>query len=76
MPDAQVTGGDSFPEVVGVEHVFLDAGGLRMHVAQAGRGEPILMLHGWPQHWYLWRRMMPLLASRARVLCRDLRGFG
>lgn len=71
-----VTGGDSFPHVAGVEHRFLHAGGLRMHLAQAGEGRPIVMLHGWPQHWYLWRRVIPLLAPHARVLCPDLRGFG
>jgi pimeloyl-ACP methyl ester carboxylesterase len=71
-----MTGGDSFPPVAGVEHLFVDAGGLPMHLAQAGRGKPILMLHGWPQHSYLWRRMIPLLAPHARVLCPDLRGFG
>ena len=47
-----------------------------MHLAEAGEGRPIVMLHGWPQHWYLWRRVMPLLAPQARVLCPDLRGFG
>lgn len=47
-----------------------------MHVAEAGRGEPILMLHGWPQHWYLWRHVIPLVAPHARVICPDLRGFG
>jgi len=71
-----VTRGDSFPQVAGVEHRFLDAGGLRMHLAEAGEGRPIVMLHGWPQHWYLWRRVIPLLAAQARVLCPDLRGFG
>jgi pimeloyl-ACP methyl ester carboxylesterase len=65
-----------FPEVPGVEHRFLDAAGLRMHVAEAGDGEPIVMLHGWPQHWYLWRGVIPLLAPHARVICADLRGFG
>ena len=69
-------GGDSFPQVAGVEHRFLDAAGLRMHLAEAGEGRPIVMLHGWPQHWYLWRRVMPLLAPQARLLCPDLRGFG
>jgi pimeloyl-ACP methyl ester carboxylesterase len=47
-----------------------------MHVAEAGRGDPIVMLHGWPQHWYLWRGVIPLLAPHGRVLCPDLRGFG
>jgi pimeloyl-ACP methyl ester carboxylesterase len=71
-----VTGGDSFPNVAGVEHRFLNTGGLRMHLAQAGEGRPIVMLHGWPQHWYVWRGVIPLLAPQARVLCPDLRGFG
>jgi pimeloyl-ACP methyl ester carboxylesterase len=74
--DGHVSAGDSFPQVTGVEHLFVDAGGLRMHLAEAGQGDPIVLLHGWPQHWYLWRRVIPLLAPHARVLCPDLRGFG
>ena len=34
------------------------------------------MLHGWPQHWYLWRDVIPAVAPHARVICPDLRGFG
>jgi pimeloyl-ACP methyl ester carboxylesterase len=65
-----------FPEVPGVRHRFVDAAGLRMHVAEAGEGEPVVLLHGWPQHWYLWREVIPLLAPHAHVICPDLRGFG
>ena len=65
-----------FPHVSGVEHRYVDAGGLRMHVAEAGEGDPVLALHGWPQHWYLWREVIPRLAPHARVICPDLRGFG
>src|SRR4051794_33022829 len=66
-----------FPEVEGVEHRYVDAGGLRMHVAEAGpQGEPIMLLHGWPQHWYLWRDVIPPLAEEYRVIAPDLRGFG
>jgi pimeloyl-ACP methyl ester carboxylesterase len=64
------------PDVPGVTHRFVDAGGLRMHVAEAGEGDPIVMLHGWPQHWYLWRDVIPLVAPHARLICPDLRGFG
>jgi pimeloyl-ACP methyl ester carboxylesterase len=67
---------DEFPRVPGVQHRYVDAGGLRMHVAEAGEGEPVLALHGWPQHWYLWRALIPRLAPHARVICPDLRGFG
>jgi pimeloyl-ACP methyl ester carboxylesterase len=66
------------PKVEGVRHSFVEAGGLRMHVAEAGPedGEPVVLLHGWPQHWYEWRELIPRLAEHYRVLCPDLRGLG
>lgn len=64
------------PELPGVEHRFLDAGGVRLHVAEAGEGEPVVLLHGWPEHWWTWRHLIPGLAERYRVICPDLRGFG
>jgi pimeloyl-ACP methyl ester carboxylesterase len=66
----------AFPHVDGVTHHFVDVGGLQMHYAEAGEGEPVVMLHGWPQHWYQWRYQIPELAKRYRVICPDLRGFG
>jgi pimeloyl-ACP methyl ester carboxylesterase len=48
-------------------------------VATAGPadGDPIVCLHGWPQHWYLWREVIgPLADAGYRVICPDLRGFG
>jgi pimeloyl-ACP methyl ester carboxylesterase len=64
------------PEVPGVEHRVVRANGLRQHVALAGAGEPLVLLHGWPQHWWMWREQIPPLAERWRVICPDLRGFG
>lgn len=68
------------PEIPGLEleHEFHDVGGLRMHVAAAGPAdaEPVVLLHGWPQHWYAWRRLIGPLSERYRVHCPDLRGFG
>jgi pimeloyl-ACP methyl ester carboxylesterase len=64
------------PHVTGVEHEFVDAGGLRTHVALGGEGPPVLLLHGWPQHWYLWREVIPLVAPHARAIAPDFRGFG
>jgi pimeloyl-ACP methyl ester carboxylesterase len=66
----------AMPELAGVEHRFVDAGGLRTHVAEAGDGPPVLLLHGWPQHWWLWRQVLPTLAKERRVIAPDLRGFG
>jgi pimeloyl-ACP methyl ester carboxylesterase len=64
------------PNVPGVQHSFVDARGLRTHVAEAGEGEPLVLVHGWPQHWYVWRHLIPRLAERYRVICPDLRGLG
>ena len=66
------------PTLDGVEHHFVDVRGARLHVAELGdpAAPPVLLLHGWPQHWWSWRLLMPLLADRHRVLAMDLRGFG
>jgi pimeloyl-ACP methyl ester carboxylesterase len=64
------------PELEGAEHHLLDVRGAKLHVAELGAGPPVVLLHGWPQHWWTWRALMPLLAARYRVLAPDLRGFG
>jgi pimeloyl-ACP methyl ester carboxylesterase len=65
------------PEIEGVSHHWVSARGVRFHYAEAGSGdEVVLCLHGWPQHWYEWRHLMPALADRYRVIALDLRGFG
>lgn len=68
------------PALEGVEHHFLDVRGARLHVAEMGGSSasrpPVLLLHGWPQHWWSFRELMPLLADGHRVLAMDLRGFG
>jgi pimeloyl-ACP methyl ester carboxylesterase len=72
MPTEEI----QLPHVDGMTHRMVDVGGLKMHVAEAGSGPPVLLLHGWPQHWYAWRGVAPRLASEHRVICPDLRGFG
>ena len=64
------------PELDGVEHRYVDVRGARLHVAEIGSGPPVLLVHGWPQHWWAWRSLMPLLAGDFRVMALDLRGFG
>ncbi len=66
------------PAVDGVRHRWVEARGLRFHVAEAGEGDDVVLcLHGWPQHWYEWRHLLPALAAAGyRALAIDLRGFG
>jgi pimeloyl-ACP methyl ester carboxylesterase len=65
------------PNVAGVEHRFVQIGdGNRIHVAEAGDGPPLVLLHGWPQHWWSWREVIGPLADHYRVLCPDIRGCG
>jgi pimeloyl-ACP methyl ester carboxylesterase len=52
--------------------------GVRVHVALAGApgATPVLALHGWPQHWWSWRRVIAALGDDVRIACPDMRGFG
>ncbi len=65
------------PEAAGFDHLVVETPGLRTHVATVGEGDPVLLLHGFPQHWWQWRAIAPLIAARGyRVICPDLRGAG
>lgn len=68
----------ALPELSDVEHEWVQAGDVRLHVARSGPRDapPVVLLHGWPQHFYAWRRVMPLLAGDFHVIAPDLRGFG
>ena len=65
-------------ELPGVTHRDVHARGMRFHVAEAGPADaPVVMLsHGWPQHWWLWRHVIADLAKDHRVYAWDLRGLG
>ena len=68
----------AMPHVEGVRHEHVSVNGFRMHVAEAGPpgGDPVLLVHGWPQHWYEWRGLVARLGGRFRLICPDLRGLG
>src|SRR5664279_2982118 len=55
----------------------VDLGDVRLNVASAGSGRPVILLHGFPDSWRLWRHQIRLLAATGyRVIAPDLRGFG
>jgi pimeloyl-ACP methyl ester carboxylesterase len=65
-------------ELAGVTHRHIEARGMRFHVAEAGPdgAPPVVLTHGWPQHWWLWRHVIPQLAKDRKVYAWDLRGLG
>jgi pimeloyl-ACP methyl ester carboxylesterase len=57
-------------------HHLATVNGIQMHYVIGGKGEPLVLLHGWPQSWYEWRHVMPALAQKYTVIAPDIRGFG
>jgi len=59
-----------------VTHHTTHVNNLKMHYVEAGSGPPVFLLHGFPETWYAWRKQIPALAERYRVVAPDLRGYG
>ena len=59
-----------------MEHLTVKANEAEFHVVRTGRGQPLLLLHGWPEFWMTWEPVMQRLADRFEVIAPDLRGFG
>ena len=61
----------------GITHHRAQVNGTKLHYIAAGKsGSPILLVHGFPETWWTFRKLIPLLASSHRVFAVDLRGFG
>lgn len=59
-----------------VDHHFEELDDGWVHYVTAGKGQPLLLLHGWPQTWYSWHKLIPPLSQHFRVIAPDLRGLG
>ncbi len=55
---------------------MIAANGIRIHVASTGAGRPLVLLHGWPEFWRTYRKLMAALAGEFTLIAPDLRGFG
>src|SRR6188768_533293 len=58
------------------QHRTVHADDIGFHIVTAGEGPTVVLLAGFPQSWYAWRRVMPLLAEHHRVIAVDLPGQG
>jgi pimeloyl-ACP methyl ester carboxylesterase len=57
-------------------HHVASVNGIQIHYVIGGHGDPLVLLHGWPETWYEWRHVMPALAKNYTVIAPDLRGIG
>lgn len=63
--------------LAGIHHHHVEVNGTTLHYVSAGAsGSPILLVHGFPETWWAFHKLIPLLATRHRVFAVDLRGFG
>lgn len=60
----------------GVHHHTAHVNGIRMHYVLVGSGPPVVLLHGFPETWYAWRKQIPTLAPQYSLIIPDLRGYG
>ena len=67
-------GGGRVPEGFGERRVRV--GEVMINHVRGGQGPPLVLLHGYPQSWYMWRALLPELARHFDVVVPDLRGFG
>ncbi len=67
----------SSPFIPGIAHHTAQVNGTTIHYVSAGTaGSPILLVHGFPETWWAFHKLIPLLAENHRVVAVDLRGFG
>jgi pimeloyl-ACP methyl ester carboxylesterase len=66
------------PPIAGVRRSFVEARGVRFHVTEAGPadGRPVLALHGWPQHHWVYRDLLADPPPGLRIIAPDLPGYG
>jgi len=57
-------------------HRLASVNGIQLHYVIGGHGNPLVLLHGWPETWYEFRLVMPALAKNYTVIVPDLRGLG
>lgn len=60
----------------GFEDGYAEVNGIRLHYVSGGEGKPLVLLPGWPRTWWQFHKVMPILATRYRVIAVDLRGMG
>lgn len=67
------------PDIAGLEHRHVEVDGVTLHYVEGGAehgGPPLVLVHGWPQHFWIWRHVAEDLVRDHHVVALDLRGHG
>ena len=75
-PSSNETKSTHAQATVTIEDRFASVNGVRLHYLMAGKGEPVILLHGYAQNSHMWRPLIVELAKSRLVIAPDLRGFG
>ncbi|MES2620752.1 MAG: alpha/beta hydrolase [Bacteroidota bacterium] len=54
---------------------FISVNGIKLHYIEEGGGELVILLHGFPEFWFGWRKQIPVLSKQYRVIAPDMRGY-
>lgn len=58
-----------------IEENFVDVNGIKLHIISIGSGQPLILLHGFPDFWYGWKSVIPKLKDKFRLIIPDMRGY-
>src|SRR5919205_579207 len=74
--EQQLSGNSFQMDNMTFSHHTASVNGIQLHYVIGGHGDPVVLLHGWPETWYAWHKVMPALAKNYTVVAPDLRGLG
>ena len=58
-----------------IEEVYIETNGVKLHTVIIGTGEPLILLHGFPEFWYCWKDVIPGLKDKYKLIIPDMRGY-
>lgn len=58
-----------------IEEKYIKTNGIKLHTVIIGHGEPLILLHGFPDFWFGWKKLIPLIKDNYQLIIPDLRGY-
>jgi len=58
-----------------IEEKYIKTNGIKLHTVLIGHGEPLILLHGFPDFWFSWKKLIPLIKDRFQLIIPDMRGY-